>query len=880
MDNKGKAMTEKRKTSKIVVVTGDVTMDWNIATSQGVKSGKPYWSMDFCSRAYWQRGGAALLADLTTAITATLPEDARFDIRQTGAPRQEISPCDNRFPHSYAMWAPHKYSEKPSLDKEKFAWRVEHFLGFDCASINTADQRIWQQVVNDDPKANLLVLDDANLGFREQPELWPQALSAKGQQPWIVLKIAQPVAQGKLWQELVSAHSDRLVVITTINDIRRTAVQISRQISWERTAQDLVWELTHNPQVNALSHCACVIISFYTAGAIMLSWKDGRANASLFFDPLIMEGDFERQYPGQMVGYTTCLATAVARQIMLNSKEPDFARGVQSGVAALRALHTEGYGVRGSPPPQANLCFPTECIAQEISKENFPMSVVAIQDPTRYLLEARPAEPPPLQRGYWAILEERYTDKLDSVARQIVLEGFESALRDVPVGRFGVLVTVDRREIEALHSIQRLIQEYCQTAQKRPLSIAVFGPPGSGKSFGVEQLAKSILNEIAVLNFNLSQFGGPDDLLDALHQVRDAGLSGKIPLVFWDEFDTTLNGQPLGWLRYFLAPMQDGAFQQGQIIHPIGRCIFVFAGGTSHSMGAFGAEMSAEQKRLVKLPDFISRLKGFLNILGPNPIEANGSDPYYILRRAITLRSLIERNVPGILQNKKVKIDMGVLRGLLKTKHYKHGVRSMESILAMSALSGKSIFERSSLPPEDQLELHVDARNFLALVQQIELEGETLEKMAAAAHEVFCEGLKGYIYGPITDEKKKTHSSLLPYNELSEDEKEQNRANVRDIANKLTIVDYVMRPARSNEPPFDFPGDDLEELAEMEHERYIRQKLAAGWKYAEKTDKAKKMNSTLIEWGKLPEAEKAKDRALVRGIPVILARAGYAIEKS
>lgn len=874
-------MAEKEKTKKVAIVTGDVTMDWNIATSQGVKSGKPYWSMDFCSRSYWQRGGAAMLADLMTAITTTLPEDDRFEIRQTGAPQKEISPSDNRFPHSYAMWAPHKYGEKPPLDKEKFAWRVEHFLGFDCSSIISANQRTWQQVVDDDPQANLLVLDDANLGFRNQPELWPQALGTKGQQPWIVLKMAQPVAQGKLWQELISAHSDHLIVITTINDIRRTAVQISRQISWERTAQDLFWELTHNPQVNALSHCACMIISFYTAGAILLTWKEGRAYASLFFDPLIMEGDFERQYPGQMVGYTTCLTAALARQIMLNTKEPDFASGVQRGVAAMRVLHTEGYGVRGSPPPQANLRFPSERIAQELSKENSPMSVAAIQDPTRYLLEARPTQPPPLKRGYWAILEEHYTDKLDTIARQIVLEGFESALKDVPVGRFADLVTVDRREIEALHSIQRLIMEYCQIPQKRPLSIAVFGPPGSGKSFGVEQVAISIRPDIKKVTFNLSQFGRPDDLLDALHQVRDIGLSGKIPLVFWDEFDTVFNGQPLGWLRYFLAPMQDGEFQQGQITHPIGRCIFVFAGGTSHSMKSFGTEMSAEQKRLVKLPDFISRLKGFLNVLGPNPIETNGGDPYFILRRAITLRSLIERNVSSIVQNKQVKIDLGVLRGLLKTQLYKHGVRSMESILAMSTLADKSTFERSSLPPEDQLELHVDARDFLALVQQIELEGETLEKMAAAVHEVFGEDLKakGYHYGPVTDEEKKTHSSLMPYAELPEDEKEQNRANVRDIAAKLTLAGYVMRPARSNEPLFDFPGKDLETLAEMEHERYMQQKLAAGWKYGPKTDKSKKVNSTLVDWKQLPEVEKEKDRTLVRGIPVILARAGYAIEK-
>jgi hypothetical protein len=874
-------MDEEKNKSKTAIVTGDITMDWNIATSQGVKSSKSYWSIDFCSRAYWQRGGAAMLADLLASLVNTLPQDHQIEIHQTGAPREEISPCDARFPHSYAMWAPHKYGEKPPLDKEKFAWRVEHFLGFDCATLADADLLSWQQVREDDPNACLLVLDDANLGFRNQPDLWPQALKKKGRQPWIVLKMAQPIAQGKLWQELISAHSERLIVITTINDLRRTTVQISRQISWERTSQDVVWELTHNPQVNALSHCAAVIISFYTAGTIFITWKEGRAQASLFFDPLIMEGDFERQHPGQMIGYSTCLAAAVAYQIMLNNAEPDFVGGIQRGIAAMRSLHLEGYGLRGSPPPQADLRFPIDRMVKIISQDNSPMSVTAIQDPTRYLLEARPALPPALKRNYWAILEEGYTDKLDSIARQIVLEGFESALRDVPVGRFNDLVTVDRREIEALHSIQRLIQEYTQTDQKRPLSIAVFGPPGSGKSFGVEQVTKSILGEVAMPTFNLSQFNDTNDLLDALHRVRDAALSGRIPLVFWDEFDTSFNGQPLGWLRYFLAPMQDGAFQQGQIMHPIGRCIFVFAGGTSHTMERFGADLSDEQKRLVKLPDFVSRLKGFLNVLGPNPIEVNGSDPYFILRRAITLRSLVERNVKGILQNKKVNIDSGVLRGLLKTHLYKHGVRSMESILAMSTLSNKTSFDRSSLPPEDQLELHVEARDFLALVQQIELEGELLERMASAAHEVFCEGLKnkGYRYASVTKEKEKTHSSLMTYDLLPENEKEQNRANVRDIAAKLNRVGYVMRPARSNEPAFDFPGDDLEDLAEREHERYVRQKLSAGWKYAPKTDKTKKLNSTLVDWSQLSDAEKEKDRTMVRGIPTILAKAGYAIEK-
>ena len=866
-----------KKLTRAVVVAGDVTMDWNIATSLGTKGANPNWSQDIESSIFWQRGGAAQLADLIEAISKNLPAGRQYVVHQMDTPRQEVIPSDKRYHHSYTMWTPFKYSEK--APQEKPAWRVEHFLGIDRS---TEEAGPSMKVIEDDPSAQLVVLDDGGLGFRNQEALWPQALHARKKPAWILLKMAQPVARGPLWDKLVNDFSERLVVITTVNDLRQTAVQISRNISWERTAQDLSWELTYNPHVNSLSRCAYVIVSFYTAGAILLSWKSGRVKATLFFDPFAMEGEWERQYPGQIVGYTSCLTTAIVRQMMLNPEQPDFTCGIQTGMAAMRYLHAEGFGERGTPITQTELRFPIQKITEEISKDASPLSVASIQDPAQFLLEPNPPECSPVQRGFWTILEDRYTESLEGIARQIVQAGFDKALREVPIGRFGGLVTVDRREIEALHSIQSLVSEYCRYSQKKPLSVAVFGPPGSGKSFGVEQVAKSILGEISVLTFNLSQFGQPEDLNDALHQVRDVGLSGKIPLVFWDEFDTTLNGQPLGWLRYLLAPMQDGSFQEGQLVHPIGRCIFVFAGGTSHCMEEFGAKLTEDGKRAAKLPDFVSRLRGFLNVLGPNPQESTSRDPFFILRRAIVLRSIFERNASQIIQNKVVNIDLGILRAFLKTRNYKHGVRSMESIVGMSTLAGKSAYERSSLPSEEQLNLHVEARDFLALVRQIELEGDLLEKLAAAAHEVFCEGLrrKGYRYGTQTDSKQKIHSSLLPYEKLPEDEKEQNRLNVRDIANKLSHAGYLMRPARSHEHPLNFPDGALDILSQMEHERWMNDKLSAGWQFAAKTDKAKKLHQALLPWEKLPKNDKDKDREMVRGIPRILARAGFAIEKS
>jgi hypothetical protein len=690
-----------------------------------------------------------------------------------------------------------------------------------------------------------------------------------------------------LWNHLLEHHSDKLIVVTTIDDLRLSEVQISRQLSWERTSQDLFWELTHNPRVNGFSRCKHAIVSFGTSGAFLISRGEGDAKAAkLFFDPNLMEGDWERSHPGGMIGYTTCIVGSLAYQLISQPEDADIALGIQRGVAAARSLHLGGYGIPDTSPVDAELCFPIARISQEFASIGTNLAQAEVQNPVQYLQHPPDPKKPRVMAGFWTILEDMYPGSLNQVAQRIVLEGYESALQNVPVGKFGALVTVDRREIEALHSIRTLIDEYCDRPQERPLSIAVFGPPGAGKSFGVKQIAKSTRpDEIEKISFNLSQFEGTEELLDALHQVRDFGLKGHIPLVFWDEFDTDLDGKPLGWLRHFLAPMQDGEFQEGQITHPIGRAIFVFAGGTSHHLESFGANLEEQDRRAVKLPDFISRLKGFLNVLGPNPLEGI-KDPYFIIRRAIILRVLFHINAPQIMSEEngveRVNIDRGILRAFLETETFKHGVRSMESIITMSILAEASSYERSNLPSEEQLNLHVDGLDFLALVQQIDLESDLLEELARAAHDVFCNELmrQGYQYGSETNREKKTHNALVPYEELSEEEKESNRNNVRDIANKLSATGYVMIPARSNEPPFDFPGDDLECLSELEHERWMGEKLESGWTYAERTDKEKLLHAALVAWEKLPETEKEKDREMIRQIPKILSRAGYAIVKS
>ena len=878
-------MTKKSDSEKTVVVTGDVTVDWHIANTRRVESSGTTWSAGESTRAFWQRSGAALLADLIEAVAADLREHklGSFDVRSLSWFTDPVLPGDPRLHHSYAMWSLHKYGDKPPLDHEKPAWRVERFLGLDRAD-DAAVAASGLHHLTDEPAApEIVVLDDAGLGFRDRRDWWPAAITAKDSQPWIVLKMARPIAQGELWDHLHRYHAERLIVVMTVDDLRLTEVQISRELSWEQTAQDLAWELVHNPRVNALSHCAHVVVSFETAGAFVLSQptygeEQGRPVSRLLFDPKVVEGMWTQNYPGGMVGYTSCLTAAVVRQLMCSIDQPQIRRGVHRGLDAMRALHMEGYGVRGSAAPGAKLAFPISLVTGELAKDALPYAEAVVPDSVHRLTESASTSTTDGSGSYWTILENISSNTAGDVAQQIVLEGAEAALCGVPLGQFGNLLTVDRREIESFRSIRNLISEYCRKPrQTRPLSIAVFGAPGSGKSFGITEVAKSLLpGQIEVRGFNLSQFSDVTALHDALHQVRDTGLSGMLPLVFWDEFDT----DKLSWLRHFLAPMQDGRFQQGQLTHPIGRSIFVFAGGVYESMELFGHDFTPEMFRDAKGPDFVSRLKGYVNIMGPNR-QKNAADPSYIIRRAILLRTILLRDAPQLFEkrggNNVVNIDSGVLHGLLQTSQYRHGTRSIESIIAMSLLTGKSRFERSCLPAIAQLDLHVEADQFQSLVQQVDLEGDLLERLAAAAHKVHCDGKRrdGWKWGPERDDAKKIYPLLVDYKELPEIYKESNRETVRTIPNKLAAAGYVMVPARNDAALLDFPKDDVEKLARLEHERWTADKLASGFTLGKPTPYDPRRSEYLLDWPQLPDAVKEVDRELIRGIPKVLAEAGY-----
>jgi pantothenate kinase len=65
-----------------------------------------------------------------------------------------------------------------------------------------------------------------------------------------------------------------------------------------------------------------------------------------------------------------------------------------------------------------------------------------------------------------------------------------------PSAQYGIFKTADRFEIEGFRSAAATIEEYLQTQPTKPMSIAVSGQPGAGKSFGVKQVIEAVVRNV------------------------------------------------------------------------------------------------------------------------------------------------------------------------------------------------------------------------------------------------------------------------------------------------------------------------------------------------------------------------------------------------
>lgn len=148
------------------------------------------------------------------------------------------------------------------------------------------------------------------------------------------------------------------------------------------------------------------------------------------------------------------------------------------------------------------------------------------------------------------------------------------------------------------------------------------------------------------------------------------------------------------------------------------------------------------------------------------------------------------------------------------------------------------------------------------------IEGGVREQLARAMHEDHIArtgGGDGY------------HRS---WDVLTDDDRESSRRSADGIVDSVTALGYELLPLRHwGRVTMPFTVEELDQLAEREHERWKAEREADGWSYGETRDNDLKKNPLLLPWDQLSVDARAQNIDGIQAMPGVLARAGFEVLK-
>ncbi len=147
---------------------------------------------------------------------------------------------------------------------------------------------------------------------------------------------------------------------------------------------------------------------------------------------------------------------------------------------------------------------------------------------------------------------------------------------------------------------------------------------------------------------------------------------------------------------------------------------------------------------------------------------------------------------------------------------------------------------------------------------------DNLEKLAIAIHEKFNQKQ--------VERHPEKRLAYPRFTDLPDTLKYSNLRQARSILSMLDLMDWETRPINSRgESVKDITKEVVDVLARFEHEEWVKERLASGWRYGARKDVDQKISPYLIPYDALDEETKELDRDSIKNIPELLDMVGLAI---
>ena len=328
----------------------------------------------------------------------------------------------------------------------------------------------------------------------------------------------------KILASVVPSVRDRAIVVLTADSLRKSGLRIVEYGHLEQAVGDVVGQLGQTPLSEFAQRCRHIVVSNQESALLHVvapedSGARGPIHGSIHICPnwdKLAQGDHARYgfMPGKLWIVLTAIVMKVHRQMLGEVGGPaplapwDLGPALRLAIVAFNRYARDGFD-RDAPFDSIKdaLSYSTRTALRktvEDRERQFLISSLTFDIRDRNdvkwsrlgaLIKSNGGEEATLYRIVEDGVDAAFRGKEQEPNAATKSEGiggypwFPGYAIDCPYAEFGDIKLIDEREITSFVSLSKLIEKYLRDdSWTKPLSIAVLGAHGSGKSFAVKEI--------------------------------------------------------------------------------------------------------------------------------------------------------------------------------------------------------------------------------------------------------------------------------------------------------------------------------------------------------------------------------------------------------